>query len=507
MGLNHATIPRPTYFRNMHSILGHLNGLLENALPKIAPFWQLIIPKTVNHCYVVSPSTELAQYFLVLSFFFPAPSPCQWIRQYPKLRLTLRLTTSEGNSVPNVSQVRGRTEKNPASLRLSTCTSSSQEPKPGANTRYSVSDQLYQNPSHFLLELIQNADDTTFSPGVIPSLSLTLFSESDIGYLRTDCNEAGFTFADIDAITQVGQSTKKGATNGQRGYIGEKGIGFKSVFKAADIVHVASGHYEFKFDRNEHLGMILPIRSAFPSTQRLVDHTQFLLQLRDKEDCAEIEGDLHTIEPQLLIFLKNLRGLNIQIADTRKSYHIEGNTSAALGEIVTIHSNQEGEVMPGKMEYSIARYRTSEIPKDVRREGITTSEVVLAFPIEHSKPKISPQKAFAFLPIDDFGFKVCCNGREGKLERGLLTFLIVVPYPCRFSTCRKPRRRRLWSQVEHSPVGCRSKSLFEGCETVCRRSNELLRRGTAIFVAQVYQTPSTRASLLERVTRSYPKRP
>ncbi|KAM6516418.1 hypothetical protein FALCPG4_014601 [Fusarium falciforme] len=268
-----------------------------------------------------------------------------------------------------------------------------------------VSDQLYQNPSHFLLELIQNADDTTFSPGVTPSLSLTLFSESDIGYLRTDCNEAGFTFADIDAITQVGQSTKKVATNGQRGYIGEKGIGFKSVFKAADIVHVASGHYEFKFDRNEHLGMILPIRSAFPSTQRLVDHTQFLLQLRDKKDCAEIEADLHNIEPQLLIFLKNLRGLNIQIGDTRNSYHLEGDTSAALGEIVTIHSNQGREVTPGKMEYSIARYKTSEIPKDVRREGITTSEVVLAFPIEHSKPKIRPQKAFAFLPIDDFGFK------------------------------------------------------------------------------------------------------
>jgi hypothetical protein len=122
--------------------------------------------------------------------------------------------------------------------------------------------------------------------------------------------------------------------------------------------------------------------------------------------------------------------LNIQIGDTRNSYHLEGDTSAALGEIVTIHSNQEGEVTPGKMEYSIARYRTSEIPKDTRREGITTSEVVLAFPIEHSKPRISPQKAFAFLPIDDFGFKVRSSGRNGKLERGLLTLSIVVPYPC-----------------------------------------------------------------------------
>ncbi|KAJ4179707.1 hypothetical protein NW755_012264 [Fusarium falciforme] len=268
-----------------------------------------------------------------------------------------------------------------------------------------VSDTLYQNPSHFLLELIQNADDTRILPGVSPSLGLTLFSESENGYLRTDCNEAGFTFADINAISDIGESTKKGATNGQRGYIGEKGIGFKSVFKAADIIHIASGYYEFKLDRNQHLGMVLPIHSSFPSGQRLPDHTQFLLQLKSKNDYTEIEGDLCNMEPQLLIFLKNLRVLNIQIGDTRKSYHIEGDISAALGEIATIHSSHQGEGTSGKTKYAITRYRTSEIPKDERREGITTSEIILAFPIEHSKPKISPQKAFAFLPIDDFGFK------------------------------------------------------------------------------------------------------
>ncbi|KAI8712978.1 DUF3883 domain-containing protein [Fusarium sp. LHS14.1] len=249
-----------------------------------------------------------------------------------------------------------------------------------------TSDQLYQKPSHFLLELIQNADDTTFSPGVIPSLSLTLFSESETGYLRTDCNEAGFTFADINAITQVAHSTKKHATNGQRGFIGEKGIGFKSVFKAADIVHVASGYYEF-------------------IAHRLPDHTQFLLQLRDQKDCKEIQAELHNVEPQLLIFLKNLRALKIEIGDTRKSHRIESDASAALGEIATIHSNNEYEGAPSKMKYAIARYRTSDLHEDGQRQGITTSEVVLAFPIEHFKPKISPQKAFAFLPIDDFGFK------------------------------------------------------------------------------------------------------
>lgn len=233
-----------------------------------------------------------------------------------------------------------------------------------------------------------------------------MFSESGNGYLRTDCNEAGFTFADLNAITHLGKSTKKGVTNGQRGYIGEKGIGFKSVFKAADVVHISSGYYEFKLDRNGHLGMVLPIHSTFPRGQRLPDHTQFLLLLNSEKYYTEIENDLCNIEPQLLIFLKNLQALNIQIGDNRKSYHIQVGTSATLGEIATINSNHQGDGQPKEMKYAIARYRTSEIPKDKRREGITASEIVLAFPIERAKPKIGPQKAFAFLPIDDFGFKV-----------------------------------------------------------------------------------------------------
>ncbi|EMT62837.1 hypothetical protein FOC4_h10017656, partial [Fusarium odoratissimum] len=105
----------------------------------------------------------------------------------------------------------------------------------GANQKTPVSHDLYQTPTHFILELIQNADDNIYPPEVTPSLTLTL----------------------------------------QRRYIGEKGIGFKSVFKAADVVKIASGYYEFRFDRRESLGMVLPIASPFPVEHRLSNHTQF----------------------------------------------------------------------------------------------------------------------------------------------------------------------------------------------------------------------------------------
>jgi HSP90 family molecular chaperone len=49
-----------------------------------------------------------------------------------------------------------------------------------------------------------------------------------------ECNEDGFTAKNLTVICDVGKSSKLGA----QGYIGEKGIGFKSVFMAAYKVHI-----------------------------------------------------------------------------------------------------------------------------------------------------------------------------------------------------------------------------------------------------------------------------
>lgn len=271
----------------------------------------------------------------------------------------------------------------------------------------SISDQLYQNRSHFLLELIQNADDNQFASQVTPSLSFTLSSVRGSRHLRTDCNEVGFTLEDIDSISRAGESTKKHVTGAQRGYIGEKGIGFKSVFKVADVVNIASGYYEFKFDRHGFLGMVLPILSPFPSGQRLLNHTQFMLHLRGDEDFNKIQNDLHNIEPQLLIFLRKIRELNIQTSHIKTRYHVDNDASnAILGEIATI-STQRSNGAAEERKYLVRRQDARGLPTDPRLQGVTTSEVVLAFPINNSdNAAISTQKAFAFLPIDDFGFKV-----------------------------------------------------------------------------------------------------
>jgi HSP90 family molecular chaperone len=67
------------------------------------------------------------------------------------------------------------------------------------------------------------------------------------GSLRIDCNEVGFTAGNVEAICAINQSTKS-AKKADGEYIGEKGIGFKSVFKAADLVWISSHEYMFKLD-------------------------------------------------------------------------------------------------------------------------------------------------------------------------------------------------------------------------------------------------------------------
>ena len=77
---------------------------------------------------------------------------------------------------------------------------------------------LYSSDVHFVLELIQNADDNEYADGVKPTLKLQLYNHAILVFN----NEKGFQENNIIAVCNVGGSTKKG----RKGYIGQKGIGY-----------------------------------------------------------------------------------------------------------------------------------------------------------------------------------------------------------------------------------------------------------------------------------------
>ena len=109
-----------------------------------------------------------------------------------------------------------------------------------------LANDLYSKETHFILELIQNAEDNTYEEPE-PSLSFWLTkkdptrTQSTNGALIIQNNETGFCRDNVDAICSVGQSTKKKI----QGYIGEKGIGFKSVFRVTNTPYIFSNCYHF----------------------------------------------------------------------------------------------------------------------------------------------------------------------------------------------------------------------------------------------------------------------
>ena len=260
------------------------------------------------------------------------------------------------------------------------------------------------------MELIQNADDNTYAPGVDPLLTL-IYRED--GYLWVGCNEIGFSRANVEAICDINDSTKK-VKDATKGYIGEKGIGFKSVFKVADVVWVSSGHYTFRFDRDSVLGMIVPIWCDFNSTRLVSERTMFCLRIPDIEDRNTVKADLLKLRTELLIFLRKLRKIDVRIYDTEMAKPSFGFALSRKQPpepqpqtIVTLVRNDlVGVTVEQSEELFVSKLVLESMPTEAKRDGVRATEIVLAFPTAPSAQKLKPRPVYNFLPICTFGFTV-----------------------------------------------------------------------------------------------------
>jgi len=224
------------------------------------------------------------------------------------------------------------------------------------------------------------------------------------GHVLIDCNEVGFSPADVEAICEIGLSSKTTAAGASKQRVGEKGIGFKSVFKAADVVWVASGDYSFKFDRASKLGMIAPIIESFPA-ERISGCTSFYLQLSKDYDTSELMYELKALDPKLLIFLRRLKNIGVVIDSPPGSQHASFSTALAY-----VNQGNNSDVVALRQDdtthrYVVRHHTLANMPLEQKRKGLTESEIHLAFPIDdNGQPRCEPQHVYAFLPIRPYGF-------------------------------------------------------------------------------------------------------
>ncbi|CAF3557216.1 unnamed protein product [Fusarium graminearum] len=275
---------------------------------------------------------------------------------------------------------------------------------------------LYTSNARFVFELLQNADDndysTAVSQGQDPYVSFKVHPDK----VTIECNENGFTHENLKAICAIGKSSKVGAA----GYIGEKDIGFKSVFMAAWKVHIQSNKFSFSFTHRKGdsgLGMVTPV---WEETDEATgdSSTRITLLLHTSEDPEEDERRRDTIRLQfqdlqhtILLFLRKLRKVRVSFYDNDDVQTATTVYSLHGSNPTTIRKETSDGVE--ERQYHVTKHVTENIPRsenrtysDERDRADSSTEVVLAFPLtDTGTPIVENQDVFAFLPMRPMGFK------------------------------------------------------------------------------------------------------
>ncbi len=158
---------------------------------------------------------------------------------------------------------------------------------------------LYSDRTHFIFELIQNAEDAGAT-----ELSFTLYPDR----LEVGHDGRPFTEADVRGLCGVAQSSKSGDLT----QIGRFGIGFKSVYAYTRNPRVYSGAERFRIESFVRPFALDP--AAGPDDGG--DGTRFVFpfdagSVPAPDAQAEIAAALNRLEPATLLFLRHLSRLRV----------------------------------------------------------------------------------------------------------------------------------------------------------------------------------------------------
>lgn len=270
----------------------------------------------------------------------------------------------------------------------------------GAVTR-TLAQDLYTSESRFVYELIQNAEDNSYSRANnnSPYIKFTLMPEQII----IENNELGFNEANVRSICKVRDSTKVNKI----GFIGEKGIGFKSVFQVARKVRIQSGPFDFYFEHlpsGNGMGMITPFNEE-EDTGVYEDGTRMTLTLIQPDDFSKRSEDLLGIPAALIIFLPKLQRIEVLIQRENGVLSRTVHESHEDGQNLKLVKRVDDTI--SEKLFHVERKMFQGLPSHAARENRDRAEVVLAFPItSDSRPVVEQQFTFSFLPVRKFGFTV-----------------------------------------------------------------------------------------------------
>lgn len=152
--------------------------------------------------------------------------------------------------------------------------------------------QLYSDRTHFIFELIQNAEDAGAA-----ELAFELFGDR----LEVQHDGRPFTEADVRGVCGVGQGTKAGDLS----QIGKFGIGFKSVYAYTNTPRIYSSDTNFRVEQYVRPYAIEPVGWQTAGTLFVFPFDRS--EVTASTSVREISAALGGLELETLLFLRNIR--------------------------------------------------------------------------------------------------------------------------------------------------------------------------------------------------------
>jgi hypothetical protein len=179
--------------------------------------------------------------------------------------------------------------------------------KAKGNRHIDILSSLYSDASHFIEELLQNADDACLKKNKVKengSCSFVL----DNNILQFSHNGREFDEDDIISITTIGQSTKK--ENPDINLTGKFGLGFKSTFAICNEPEIYSGKFNFKIIDFE-------VPHFLEKNRATTSETSFFFPLKESKNTKSIvEKGVANINYRHLLFTKCLTSINVALPHT-----------------------------------------------------------------------------------------------------------------------------------------------------------------------------------------------
>lgn len=245
----------------------------------------------------------------------------------------------------------------------------------------------YADRTHFIFELLQNAEDALYRRGLCWNRSREVSFNLTQGQLRFSHFGAPFNEKDVRGVCGIAMSTKSESLT----EIGRFGIGFKSVYAFTNRPEIHSGPEDFAIENFVWPEAVSPIGDKRP------DETIILLPFKidDESSHHEVANGLRNLGARTLLFLRHIEEISWSIDGEGAGQYLRETKDVDDGvRHVTVigEGSITGEIHEEYLIFS--RALTTD-------RGIPAGHVEIAFSLDPNSQRIQPtddSRLVAFFP-------------------------------------------------------------------------------------------------------------